>query len=268
MENTYLGLLTRKLLTLQDNSSLSQEELWLKDAYANIVSKLIKYTIITPPSSKFDPFISKFDPFISKFNGIDYAKYNPFHYQALLEVSSYFFASKGGRGALIEKIIASMGSYSSYGIKFSDIISMIMAKNKSSVEVEQFGSQWNMKKESLKNLKFDLVNIVNDTVMILELKNRIDSGGVDARHGSLSKKFYPLGRLIENDDKIFSYEGRQYTFTELLPLFGIKRVDMYLVCFIILREKRPRSMMTDMVMDFIAQVRQVWRNMLTNHPII
>ena len=125
-----------------------------------------------------------------------------------------------------------------------------------------------MKKESLKNLKFDLVNIVNDTVMILELKNRIDSGGVDARHGSLSKKFYPLGRLIENDDKIFSYEGRQYTFTELLPLFGIKRVDMYLVCFIILREKRPRSMMTDMVMDFIAQVRQVWRNMLTNHPII
>ena len=228
MEGAFTDTSIRKLLTLENDSSLSKEELWLKDAYANIVSNLIRYTIIPPVSSKFDPFIPKFDPFISKFNGIDYMKYNPLHYQALLEVSSYFFASKGGRGVLIEKIIASKGSYSSYGIKFSDIISMIMAKNKSSIEVDQFKSQWKMKKDNIKNLKFDLVNIIDDAVIILELKNRIDSGGVDARHGSLDKKFFLLGRLIENEEKIFNYDGRDYSFPEMLSLFGIKKVDMYL----------------------------------------
>jgi hypothetical protein len=39
--------------------------------------------------------------------GVDSIEYdNKYQYQALLETTSYFWASKGGRGSLLEKIIA------------------------------------------------------------------------------------------------------------------------------------------------------------------
>jgi hypothetical protein len=41
-------------------------------------------------------------------------------YQALLETTSYFWASKGGRGSLLEKIITLLGnSYSANGATLS-----------------------------------------------------------------------------------------------------------------------------------------------------
>ena len=46
--------------------------------------------------------------------------YDRFEYQALLETTSYFWASKGGRGTLLEKIIMSLGdSYFSNGVTLS-----------------------------------------------------------------------------------------------------------------------------------------------------
>jgi hypothetical protein len=103
-------LAIRNMLTLESDSSLTREQIWLKEAYANIVYKLIESTITTA---------SEFDPFTFKFMGIDSVEYDKYRYQALLESTSYFWASKGGRGALLEKIIASLGgSWSAHGVHY------------------------------------------------------------------------------------------------------------------------------------------------------
>jgi hypothetical protein len=120
MLSIFVPLSIRTMLTLQEHHSLNREEIWLKEAYANIVYRLIQSTITTP---------SGFDPFVAKFMGIHSVGYDKFQYQALLETTSYFWASKGGRGTLLEKIIATLGnSYSSNGVTLSKVISMLLSK--------------------------------------------------------------------------------------------------------------------------------------------
>ncbi len=46
------------MLTLHKDSTLNKEEIWLKEAYTNIVYRLIESTLTT--SSEFDPFAAKF----------------------------------------------------------------------------------------------------------------------------------------------------------------------------------------------------------------
>jgi hypothetical protein len=70
------------------------------------------------------------------------------------------------------------------------------------------------------------VNIIDDRLIILELKNRVDSGGTAAREESLSKKFLSICRTIENQDKIFRYNERDYDFAELLTTLGINKIEL------------------------------------------
>jgi hypothetical protein len=53
-----LNIKQRKLLLLQNPSTLNSEETWLRKAYSNIVSNLLGYAI--DPSSSIDPFAAKF----------------------------------------------------------------------------------------------------------------------------------------------------------------------------------------------------------------
>lgn len=214
-----MGLHSRKLLTLQDDSSLTKEQIWLKKAYANIIYRLIESTI----STSFE-----FDPFVSKFMGIESVEYDKFQYQALLEITSYFWASKGGRGSLLEKIIAHLGnSYSTSGVTLFKIFSTLTARNNDIKGPNRKGLEW-VSKTNIKKLKFDLVNIIGDRLIILELKNRVDSGGTAAREEALSKKFFAVSRVIESEDKIFRYHGNDYDFAEMLSLLGINKIEMIL----------------------------------------
>jgi hypothetical protein len=171
------------MLTLQNDSLLNKEEVWLKEAYNNIVHKLIESTITTTSS--------EFDPFVARFMGIHSVEDDDkFQYLALLETTSYFWASKGGRGALLEKIIASLGDlYSSNGVTLSKVVSMLLSR---AGNAPTHDTQNGTRLSDIKSLKFDLVNIINDRLILLELKNRIDSGGTAAREEALSKKFLPF----------------------------------------------------------------------------
>jgi hypothetical protein len=101
------------MLLLQNPSTLNREETWLREAYANIVSNLLEYA--TDPSSNIDPFAAKF-------MGIEAVENNREEYRAFMEVTSYFWGSKGGRGALIEKIMAAAaGTTAANGILLSKI---------------------------------------------------------------------------------------------------------------------------------------------------
>jgi hypothetical protein len=75
------------MLLLQNPSTLNREESWLREAYANIVSNLLEYA--TDPSSNIDPFASKFI-------GLEAVENNKEEYRAFMEVTSYFWSSKGG----------------------------------------------------------------------------------------------------------------------------------------------------------------------------
>jgi hypothetical protein len=122
--------------------------------------------------------------------GIESVEYDKYQYQALLETTSYIWASKGGRGSLLEKIIALLGNkYSTSGITLFKIFSMLSARNdENKSQKYRKGLEW-LSKTNIKKLKFDLVNIIGDKLIILELKNRVESGGTAAREEALSKKF-------------------------------------------------------------------------------
>jgi len=207
------------MLTLYEESSLNKEEIWLKNAYSNIVCKLIESTLTTS---------SKLDPFSKKFMGIDSLD---FHYRAVLETTSYIWASKGGRGALLEKLIDSLGNSYSTNVKLSNILEAIFRKSIASTNVRNtsvYDDRNTCKpviKDNIKRLKFDLMNIVDDRLIILELKNRVDSGGTAARVESLGK-FLRICSAIENEEKIFSYQERDYDFAELLAILGINKVEL------------------------------------------
>jgi hypothetical protein len=83
-------------------------------------------------------------------------------------------------------------------------------------------------KGNIKRLKFDLVNIIDDKLIFLELKNRVDSGGTAAREESLIKKFFTICRTIQSGEKIFEYAGKDYDFAELFSIMGINKVEMCL----------------------------------------
>jgi hypothetical protein len=159
--------------------------------------------------------------------GIDSVEYDKFQYQALLETMSYFWASKGGRGSLLEKIIAHLGnSYSMSGITLFKIFSTLSAKNNENKSLKyEKGLEW-LSKTNIKKIKFDLVNIIGDRLIILELKNRVDSGGTAAREEALSKKFFAISKAIESEDKILRYQGEDYNFAKILSSLGINKTEM------------------------------------------
>ena len=80
--------------------------------------------------------------------------------------------------------------------------------------------------------KFDLINILNDKLIILEIKNRVDSGGTSGRREGL-KKFFDICNHVENNIIILTdrTSGKEYTLLELLKKLGITKVDMLMGFF-------------------------------------
>lgn len=159
------------MLLLQNLSTLNREEIWLRAAYSNIVSNLVEYAI--DPSTNIDPFAAKY-------MGIEGVENNKEEYRAFMEVTSYFWGSKGGRGALMEKIMAAAaGTTAASGILLSATPKWI-----ASVKGIQDIKEWKSTGSDPK-LKFDLLNVIGDRLVLLEIKNRVDSGGtaqLEKRH--------------------------------------------------------------------------------------
>ena len=211
-----LSIVTRNILVLSAQSTLTKEESWLREGYENIVAKLVKLSISTD---------ERFDPIASRYYGIHSIKADSAQYKALLELTSYFWASKGGRGALLEKVIAdTAGRYAANNVPLKSLPAMISARNTSSNSVE-FGG-WSLSKH--KTLRFDLVNVVNDELIILEIKNRVDSGGVGAREEAFIKKFFTICDLALKGSTLFKHNEKEYTLTDMLSSLKIKSLSMHI----------------------------------------
>jgi hypothetical protein len=202
------------MLLLQNPSTLGKEESWLRKAYANIVFNLMGFAISAP---------SMFDPFSAKYYGLESVQFNKHEYQAFLEVTSYFWASKGGRGALLEKVIAlESGRNSANGVLLVRIPALI-----ESAKGIKERNQWRLA-GTIPRLKFDLVNILDDKIMFLEIKNRVDSGGTAAREEALAKKFLALCKIIQDGEKVFvKGSATEIDLPQTLLGLGIKEIEMH-----------------------------------------
>jgi len=233
----------RRILVLHDPKQITKEEIWLRKAYANIVSKMILRAIT--PSSKIDEFSSMFIGFRS----IESDKFN--HYQGLMEITSYIWASKGGRGSLLEKAIAAAaGPNAKRGIAISDLAQWI-ARAKGNNEIKE----WNLT-ESAPKLKFDLINIIDDRLVLLEIKNRVDSGGTSAREETLEKKFLKLCKYIQTGEKYFVGDGKEMDIAQTLLRLGIEKIEMH-KGFLFSAEGTEASIEDDKEGGFYGQSRQL-----------
>ena len=201
------------MLTLQDSDMLTEPEEWLYNAYKNIVSKIVSVSVDKG---------SRIDPFASQFMGLKSVMPDHAHYHALLEVTSYFWGSKGGRGSLLEKTVRLLaGDKAVHNKKLSDFLSDNLPADLKGTVSRKFTK------------KFDLINMVNGKkIVLLEIKNRIDSGGATGRRDALNK-FTALCNEIENNTIMFTDHdtNKEYTLPELLAQMGITEFEMLLGLF-------------------------------------
>ncbi len=227
----------RNILTLRDKSYLCNSDKLLYDPYKNIVTEFYKLAT--------DKGANAFDVVAREFNGINRAEINIRHYyEALLGVTSYFQASKGGRGKYIEKKLASVSDTCSLDNKISELPKLILHTNLVRKH-KLFGQKRlsNEEKESLrlcewdfignsrnKDQTTDLCNLFIDEHLIsyLELKNRVDSGGTSARREIFDNKFRGILEHFINPNPIFKLRNKEYTLPDFYQHFGLKKIKIAL----------------------------------------
>ena len=234
-----MAIKKRNMLCIKKKETLDIGHLLLYNPYKNILLHFME--LATKKEAKdFDPVAKVYHGLLSAPPEIrDY-------YEAFLGVTSYYQASKGGRGRYIEKKLASSFDFCSLDIKLSEIPfwltypeihkkkGIFTSQGLSTSEkklIRRFHWDWVGDRDE----KTDLGSIIkNEKAMVLmEIKNRVDSGGTAARREIwTSQKFgVILNHLIENK-KIYRRheEGRveDFTFAEMLLHFDIQCLEMYI----------------------------------------
>ena len=153
--------------------------------------------------------------------GLESIMPNRDHYHSLLEVTSYFWGSKGGRGSLLEKTVRLLaGDRAMQNKTLPDFLESNLPSDLHGIVSHTFKK------------KFDLMNIVDSKIVLLEIKNRIDGGGVTGRRDALDK-FIKLCNEVESNTIMFTDHNthKEFTLHELLKHIDIKQFEMLLGLF-------------------------------------
>jgi hypothetical protein len=176
-----------------------------------------------------------------------------------MEVTSYFWGSKGGRGALIEKIMAAAaGTTAANGILLSKIPEWI-ASIKGIDEIKQWKATGSDPK-----LKFDLLNVIGDRAVFLEIKNRVDSGGTAAREEALAKKFLRIAEMIQNGVPVYSGDGVDMDIAQTFLGLGIKKFEMH-AGFLFNSKGEEASIEDDRSKGFYGQSKRLLEEYFKKH---
>ncbi|MEM3488055.1 MAG: hypothetical protein QXO75_00090 [Nitrososphaerota archaeon] len=184
-----MGIKKRKLLCIRKKENLDLGHLLLYKPYKNI---LINFENLMT-----DPKFIEFDPVSKVFSGLESVSEDIKHYyESLLGVTSYYQASKGGRGKYIEKKLSSVIETCSLDIKLNELPIWLtypsLHRKKGIFTFEELSSEeksilrkseWDWLGGKEDDETIDLGNILEKEkrVIFVELKNRIDSGGTAAR---------------------------------------------------------------------------------------
>jgi len=229
----------RNMLCIKKKENLDIGHLLLYSPYKNILSNF--FELATKKEAKdFDPVAKVYHGLLSAPPEIrDY-------YEALLGVTSYYQASKGGRGRYIEKKLASSFDFCSLDIKLSQIpfwLTHPTLHKKKGIFTQQGLSSDERRLFRIFNWDWigdndeetDLGSVMKNekTMVLMEIKNRVDSGGTAARREIwTSQKFgIILDHLIENKKVYRKHENgkvEDFTFAEMLLHFDIHCLEMYI----------------------------------------
>jgi len=224
----------RNFLCIKDKNRLPNGDKLLYQPYKNIIVNF------------FDLATNKlaigFDPISRAFSGIDNAdKDIKNYYEAMLSIASYYQASKGGRGKYVEKRLVSVADFCNLGIQIKKIplwLDQPTLVRKKSLSINELSREENSKlrlsswdwigDDKEDNTTTDLGSIFRNSILYLELKNRIDSGGTSARREVWDTKFKKIINLISNNKKIFKNNGKKYSLLDIYYCFKINTIRLNL----------------------------------------
>ncbi len=225
----------RNILCIKNKEKLDLGHLLLYKPYKNIILNLHEL------ATKIE--VKDFDPVAKVYNGLlstpkDIREY----YEALLGVTSFYQHSQGGKGKYIEKKFSSSFENCATSIELDKFFLWLefpkIYKKKgiftfqglSSTEKERLrDTKWNWLGRDSAEIDLGSIHRKSKTITVIEIKNRVDTGGSAARREIwTSKKFEIWIDYILNNTKIFEKQKEKYTFLELLKYFGINNFEMYI----------------------------------------
>jgi len=228
-------MIKRNLLCVRRKERLDLGEVLLYEPYKNILQNFIE--LATKKEAKdFDPVAKVYDGLLSVPKEIKE------YYESLLGVTSYYQHSQGGRGRYIEKKIASAFDSCSLDIKLSELPLWIeypnLHKKKGIFTLNELTFE---EKRLIRGISWDWIGNKDEstdvgtilknekTIALAELKNRIDTGGSAARREILtSQKFGVIIDYLIKSNKIFKKDKKKFSLAELLNLFQIKNLELYI----------------------------------------
>ncbi len=252
----------KNLLCAKIKTKLELGELLLYEPYKNILINF-RELCTNPKSKEFDPVAKVYDGLLSVPSELQE------YYEAFLGVSSYYQHSQGGRGKYIEKKIASSFETCSLDIELSKLPFWLeypsLHKKKGiftqqglSLEEKKFlrTMEWDWLAD--KDISTDVGSIIQNesTLVLIELKNRVDSGGTAGRREIwTSEKFGVFISYLDSNKKLFRKNNQKFSLAELLTFFNIKFLEIY-IGILFDTSDSPATLKTDKVNGFYSSSKQ------------
>ncbi len=261
-----MPVVKRNMLCLKNKENLDLGQVILYEPYKNILLKF--YELAT------DPKAVEFDPISRIFDGLESVSDEfKYYYEALLAVSSYYQHSKGGKGKLIEKRLSSLVETCTVNIKMSEIplwlenpalhrkkgiftLNGLTRDEKRIIRLSEWSYIGN------EDSTTDVGNLIapESTIVLMELKNRVDSGGTAARREIWQKKFVTLLKLFQKA-KLYKRSEEEISFKELISKFGYRSVEIYLgILFSV--DGTPATLKADKETGFYISNKEGLRDLL------
>jgi hypothetical protein len=164
------------------------------------------------------------------------------YYEALLGVTSYYQHSQGGRGKYNEKKIASAFQTCSLSITLSELPLWLenpeLHKKKGIFTLAGLNSQekrilrttpWNWIGNRDESTDVGTILSGEKTIVLAEIKNRIDSGGTAARREIwTSQKFGIIADYLLRNEKLYAKDDDEFSLAELFKFFGFQSLELYI----------------------------------------
>jgi len=252
----------RNLLCAREKENLDLGNLLLYEPYKNILINF-KELCISIEAKDFDPVAKVYDGLLSAPSDIRA------YYEALLGVTSYYQHSQGGRGKYIEKKIASSFNTCTLDIELSNFPFWLkypsIHKKKGIFTQERLSAE---EKRILRTIEWDWLGdsdvstdvgsiIVDEKTMVLvELKNRVDSGGTSARREIWeSTKFQIFVDYLKSNKKLFKKENVEFSLAELLETFDIRNFEIY-IGILFDKGDNPATLRSDKMNGFYSSSKE------------
>ncbi len=224
----------RNLLCVKNETSLDLGHLLLYKPYKNI---LVNFVSLATEKSAID-----FDPISRAFDGLESISEDMKHYyEALLGITSYYQHSQGGKGKYIEKKISSIVKTCSMNIKFSELpvwLEYPELHRKKGIFTQS--GLTSTERSILRNIEWDWLGKEDETtdignflttegkLILIELKNRVDSGGTAGRREVWTKKFRAILGFLCGNGGLYSRRGKKYSLSDLLKHFHLTKFEVYI----------------------------------------